>query len=823
MHQPALAGQNTVKHPLDTKRGRGRSSRTTSTPRSPAASCAPTPAASPAGDIEALALMTASPPTSTPPSARPSPACATSATPGPTSAPGSASPARPPSNAGAPSHSHRRDGRLSPPDRTRARGRGHPPTTPPPRPGPTSRLRTPARRHRRLHRTRSGSAAASTPSTWPPASSPRSTTPPPSPAGCCSPRAATAARPSAPPARQVYKRDARQLVRAGLSGGKGIPETDRRPSVRVRHPHRPLVRPGPRPPDARQDRPALPPPPRRDKPGAARTAATSPARPATPRTIPGSAGRCAPTATTTTPPCCSTPTPATCGAGSPPTCPATWPASPGVTGKPLRAASARSATSRSPSTRHAASSTSTPSSASTPPATTTSRPPPGYHRRAAVRRHRPGRHRRPPSPSPGTGPASPRCGSAARLDTRPIRHGSRARHRPRADPPGRGELHRQVRHQGPRRPRPARPAASAPPPTSSALRCPAHYRRMITTAWRPRRRHLGPADPAAQVGAHARLRRPLPHQIPPLLRHLRPPPRAPAPTPPAAAPPRRRTRPLGPPPRRHRRPGPHHLDLRRNRLHHRHPAPSWRSRPPPWHAARAARPTTVRLDTNRPMKEAMPRMTSHRPAADRRSGRRSWRPANGSPGGSSRSGVSGSSGSAATSASPSPRSRVHRGRARRAGHPPDQAGRPDGQRQGPPTPLRRHPPAALRPMAGPLPGTGRHDRPADRHFATKADAEDWLTRKEAEILERRLARPRRGPHPVRRLRARWIDERPGLRPKTIQLYRYLLRRHLAPDFGDHDRWPTSASRTYAAGARSCSTPGVSRSPSPRPTGCSRPS
>jgi integrase len=29
----------------------------------------------------------------------------------------------------------------------------------------------------------------------------------------------------------------------------------------------------------------------------------------------------------------------------------------------------------------------------------------------------------------------------------------------------------------------------------------------------------------------------------------------------------------------------------------------------------------------------------------------------------------------------------------------------------------------------------------------------------------------------------WIEERPGLRPKTIELYRYLLRRHLVPVFG----------------------------------------
>jgi integrase len=30
--------------------------------------------------------------------------------------------------------------------------------------------------------------------------------------------------------------------------------------------------------------------------------------------------------------------------------------------------------------------------------------------------------------------------------------------------------------------------------------------------------------------------------------------------------------------------------------------------------------------------------------------------------------------------------------------------------------------------------------------------------------------------------ADWIEERPGLRPKTIELYRYLLRRHLSPTF-----------------------------------------
>ena len=60
----------------------------------------------------------------------------------------------------------------------------------------------------------------------------------------------------------VYKRDARQLVRAGPGRWQGRSRDDHWPSVRVRHPHRPLLRAGPLPADARQDRAALPPPPR---------------------------------------------------------------------------------------------------------------------------------------------------------------------------------------------------------------------------------------------------------------------------------------------------------------------------------------------------------------------------------------------------------------------------------------------------------------------------------------------------------------------------------------------------------------------------------
>jgi integrase len=74
-------------------------------------------------------------------------------------------------------------------------------------------------------------------------------------------------------------------------------------------------------------------------------------------------------------------------------------------------------------------------------------------------------------------------------------------------------------------------------------------------------------------------------------------------------------------------------------------------------------------------------------------------------------------------------------------------------------------------------------RPADRTFDSKTDAEVWLTLKEAEIRKDDWINPDDGRVPFAKYAADWIDERPGLRPKTIQLYRYLLRCHLLPSLG----------------------------------------
>ena len=55
---------------------------------------------------------------------------------------------------------------------------------------------------------------------------------------------------------------------------------------------------------------------------------------------------------------------------------------------------------------------------------------------------------------------------------------------------------------------------------------------------------------------------------------------------------------------------------------------------------------------------------------------------------------------------------------------------------------------------------------ADDTFATKAEAQDWLTLKEAEILDGDWIDPAAAEVLIPDYAARWIDERPGLRPKS---------------------------------------------------------
>ena len=73
-------------------------------------------------------------------------------------------------------------------------------------------------------------------------------------------------------------------------------------------------------------------------------------------------------------------------------------------------------------------------------------------------------------------------------------------------------------------------------------------------------------------------------------------------------------------------------------------------------------------------------------------------------------------------------------------------------------------------------------RSAPSTFTRKADATRWLALTEAELLGGGWIDPDAGRVPFPDYAAAWIIERPGLRPKTLQLYRYLLRSHLTRAF-----------------------------------------
>jgi integrase len=75
------------------------------------------------------------------------------------------------------------------------------------------------------------------------------------------------------------------------------------------------------------------------------------------------------------------------------------------------------------------------------------------------------------------------------------------------------------------------------------------------------------------------------------------------------------------------------------------------------------------------------------------------------------------------------------------------------------------------------------DRPAPETFPNKTDAVVWLTLKEAEIRNGDWINPDDGEICLSEYAATWIDERPGLRLKTVELYRYLARKHLAQVLG----------------------------------------
>ncbi|SFP00566.1 Integrase [Actinomadura madurae] len=81
------------------------------------------------------------------------------------------------------------------------------------------------------------------------------------------------------------------------------------------------------------------------------------------------------------------------------------------------------------------------------------------------------------------------------------------------------------------------------------------------------------------------------------------------------------------------------------------------------------------------------------------------------------------------------------------------------------------------------PGPDGRVRTAPNTFATKRDAERALTLIEGQILGGEWTDPDRGKVKLGDYAAKWIEQRQNLRPRTRELYAWLLRKHITPHLG----------------------------------------
>jgi len=82
------------------------------------------------------------------------------------------------------------------------------------------------------------------------------------------------------------------------------------------------------------------------------------------------------------------------------------------------------------------------------------------------------------------------------------------------------------------------------------------------------------------------------------------------------------------------------------------------------------------------------------------------------------------------------------------------------------------------------PGPDGRMRTAPHTFASKTEAERALTLIEAEMLSGTWTDPERAKVKLGIYAERWIEQRQTLRPRTRELYAWLLRKHIAPHLGD---------------------------------------
>ncbi len=76
-------------------------------------------------------------------------------------------------------------------------------------------------------------------------------------------------------------------------------------------------------------------------------------------------------------------------------------------------------------------------------------------------------------------------------------------------------------------------------------------------------------------------------------------------------------------------------------------------------------------------------------------------------------------------------------------------------------------------------------RSAPQTFKTRTDALAWLSTVEADLLRGSWVDPDAGRISFEDYANAWLEHQQHLRPRTIELYRYLLDRHLLPAFGNY--------------------------------------
>lgn len=81
------------------------------------------------------------------------------------------------------------------------------------------------------------------------------------------------------------------------------------------------------------------------------------------------------------------------------------------------------------------------------------------------------------------------------------------------------------------------------------------------------------------------------------------------------------------------------------------------------------------------------------------------------------------------------------------------------------------------------PGPDGRLRSAPETFERKRDAERYLILVEAAMAKGEWTDPVRAQVRLQDYAARWIEQRPGRRPRTVQLYRWTLKKHIAPYLG----------------------------------------